>query len=185
MEQEHSINLFQRTTAYSPALSLIDRYLGMVRFFLLGGVILISAVTIGVYAYTKVTVKKLEQERTVLVTSLTGGMPKEVMLLALRARILSLKNILQYQVSIAPYIDTTLSLAQPPVLTSFAIADKNTVTISISLRSINEAIALFEKILMLHSERKIVSPVLTSLSVDKDGAITMGLMYSVVLIPSL
>lgn len=185
MEQEHSINLFQRTTAYSPALSLVDRYLRMVRFFLLGGVVLAGAVIIGVYAYTKVTVTQLEQKRTVLVTSLTGSMSKEVMLLALRARIQSLKNILQYQVSIAPYIDTTLLLAQPPVLTSFAIADKNTVSISVHLASISEAIALVGKILSLHAEHKITNPVLSSLSMDKDGTITMGLAYSVVLQPSL
>ena len=181
MESVHSINLFRRSVTYSPFLAVIDRYLVMIRYILLGAVVLVGAVTLSVYLYTSRGVARLTVERARLLASITQNKEKESMLMALRARINSLSKILKNQISIAPYIDTTLTLAHPPVLTSFSLGTGNTVQISLTIPTIDDAVTIVGAIITMNAEKKISNPILTSLALDKSGKVVMGLTYAVML----
>ncbi len=176
-----SINLFDTKASLTPGWQLVEQYLCVIRQYLLWSVLIVGLVFVALFGVISFRTNQLNAEQERLSQTIQNQNLKEGMLLALRARITALKNILTIQFSVAPYIDTTLLLARPPKLTSFSIGDKNTVQISVNLPDIQEAVSMMEEIVKLVDENKIRTPNLTSLTLDKDGAIVMGLSYSVIL----
>lgn len=185
MGQGKSINLFDTKASLSPTWQLVEKYLIVARQYLLGFVCIVGVVLVVVYGGIRFRTQQLDGEQTQLSQTIQSQSRKEGLLLALRARITALKRILEVQFSVAPYIDTTLLLARPPQLTSFSIGEKNTVQISVELPTIGEAVSLMETIVKLVEEQRIRTPNLTSLTVNKDGSIMMGITYSVILKPAL
>jgi hypothetical protein len=180
-----SINLFDTKASLSPGWQLVEKYLILARIYLLGFVCIGGALLVLTYGVVRVRTTQLDGQYTQLYKTIQGQSVKEGLLLALRARIASLKKILDVQFSLAPYIDTTLLIARPPELTSFSIGEKNTVQISVELPDIGQAISMMETVMILVEENKISLPNLTSLRVEKDGSIVMGITYSVLLPPAL
>jgi len=181
MVSEKSINLFDTKASLSPGWQLVEQYLRIIRQYLLWSVFIVGLILVVLFSVITFRTNQLEVEQKRLSQTIQNQNVKEGMLLALRARITSLKNILNTQFSVAPYIDTTLLLAWPPKLASFSIGEKNTVQISVNLSDIGEAVSMMEEIVKLVDENKIRTPHLTSLTIDKDGTIMMGLSYSVIL----
>ncbi len=178
---QRSINLFDTKASLTPGWQLVEQYLRIARQYMLWSVLIVGIVLVVLYGAIRFRSNQLEIEQKRLSQTIQHQNVKEGMLLALRARITSLNNILNTQFSVAPYIDTTLLLARPPKLTSFSIGDKNTVQISVNLSDIGEAVSMMEEIVKLVDENKIRTPNLTSLTLDKNGDIMMGLSYSVIL----
>ncbi len=185
MGQGKSINLFDTKASLSPTWQIIEKYLIVVRYYLLGFVCIVGVVLVVAYGVIRMRTSQLDVTEKQLFQTIQNQNMKEGMLLALRARITALKNILTVQFSVAPYIDTTLLLARPPQLTSFSIGEKNTVQISVELPTMSDAVSLMETIVKLVDENKIRIPNLTSLTVNKNGSIMMGITYSVILKPAL
>lgn len=185
MGQGKSINLFDTKASLSPGWQLVEKYLLLIRQYLLGFVLVVGIVLVVTYSVVRFRVMQLDIDQKQFSQTIQNQSVKEGLLLALRARITSLKKILDAQLSVAPYIDTTLLLARPPELTSFSIGEKNTVQISVDLPDIGQAVSMMEGVVKLVEENKIRTPNLTSLTVDKDGFIKMGITYSVLLKPAL
>lgn len=181
MAQEKSINLFDAKANLTPGWQLVEKYLIISRQYLLGFVLITGIILTVVYGIVRIRSVQLDAEQKQLSQTIQNQNVKEGLLLALRARITSLKKILDVQFSLAPYIDTTLLLARPPKLASFSIGEKNTVQISVNLPTIGEAVSMMETIMSLVNENKIRNPNLTSLTIDKDGVIVMSITYSVLL----
>jgi hypothetical protein len=180
-----SINLFDAKVSLTPIWQVIEKYLLISRQYLLGFVLIAGIALMATYGVVRFRITKLDADQKQLTQIIQTQKVKEGLLLALRARITSLKKILDVQFSVAPYIDTTLLLARPPELTSFSIGEKNTVQISVKLPTIEGAVSLMEMVVKLVNENRIRNPNLTSLSVDKEGLIMMGITYSVLLTPAL
>lgn len=176
-----SINLFDTKASLSPIWQVVEKYLLISRQYLLGFVLIAGIALMATYGVVRFRTTQLDADQKQLFQTIQDQQVKEGLLLALRARITSLKKILDVQFSVAPYIDTTLLLARPPELTSFSIGEKNTVQISVKLSTIGEAVSMMEVVVKLVNENRIRNPNLTSLSVDKAGSITMGITYSVLL----
>lgn len=176
-----SINLFDAKVSLTPIWQVVEKYLLISRQYLLGFVLIAGIALMATYGVVLFRVKQLDADQKQLTQIIQTQQVKEGLLLALRARITSLKKILDVQFSVAPYIDTTLLLARPPELTSFSIGEKNTVQISVKLPTIEGAVSLVERVVKLVNENRIRNPNLTSLSVDKEGSIMMGITYSVLL----
>jgi len=181
---QRSINLFDTKASLTPGWQMVEKYLLLTRKYLLGFVLIVGIVLVATYGVVRYRTTQLDTKQKQLSYTIQNQSVKEGLLLALRARITSLKNILDAQFSLAPYIDTTLLLARPPELMSFSIGEKNTVQISVDLPDISQAVSMMEKIVRLVEENKIRNPNLTSLAVDKDGSIKMGITYSVLLKPA-
>lgn len=180
-----SINLFDTKANLTPKWQLVEKYLLLIRQYLLGFTIIVGVVLVVLYGVIRYRSGQLDTDQKQLFQTIQNQSVKEGLLFALRARIASLKKILDVQFSVAPYIDTTLLLARPPQLASFSIGENNTVQISVEFSDIGQAVSMMETVVKLVNENKIKNPNLTSLAVDKDGGITMGLSYSVVLAPAL
>ena len=86
-----------------------------------------------------------------------------------------------YQISIAPYIDTTLLIASPPQLSAFSLGDENSIRIEVQSETVEQAISVVETVMRLTEEKKIKNPVVTSITLDKNGAVMLGFTYFVVL----
>lgn len=185
MSQGKSINLFDTKTSLPPSWQLVEKYLLVIRQYLLGFVCVVGIALVVAYGVVRYRLGQFDADQKQLSYTIQNQNVKEGLLLALRARITSLKKILEVQLSVAPYIDATLLLARPPKLTSFSIGEKNTVQISVELPDIGEAVSMMEVVVKLVEKNIIKNPNLTSLSVDKDGSIMMGITYSVLLKPAL
>lgn len=180
-----SINLFDTKTSLTPVWQMVEKYLLISRQFLLGFVLIAGCILVATYGVVRFRTTQLDAEQKQLTQTIQTQKVKEGLLLALRARISSLKKIMDVQFSVAPYIDTTLLLSRPPLLRSFTIGEKNTVQISVTLPNIGDAVSLMTNVVKLVNDNSIRNPNLTSLSVDKDGSVTLGLSYSVLLKPAL
>jgi hypothetical protein len=180
-----SINLFDTKANLTPAWQMVEKYLLLSRQYLLGAVLVSGVILMIIYGIVRFRSAQLDTDQRQLAQIIESQSVKEGLLLALRARISSLKKIMDVQFSVAPYIDTTLLLARPPLLRSFSIGEKNTVQISVSLPTISDAVSMMETIVKLVNENSIRNPNLTSLSIDKSGIVTMGISYAVLLKPAL
>jgi|GEM_PF-1966387 len=185
MGQRKSINLFDTKASLTPFWQLVEKSLIFLKRFLLLAVFVTGLVLVTSYVVINMRKTQLDIEQKQLSQAIQNQSVKEGLLLALRARIASLKRILDAQISLSPYIDTTLLIARPPTLGSFSIGSKNTVTISIVLPNIQDAVAMMENIVMLVNLNKIKNPILTSFTMDKDGIVKLGIAYSVILGPAL
>ncbi len=179
--EKNPINLFQSQVSYSPVLSMAERYLRTARYILLFILMGVGVATLSVFFVLRLQQQSLDTQRKTLFASVSENMTKEAMLLALRSRVTSLKKIMLFQVSIAPYIDTTLLIAAPPRLTSFSLGDGNSVHIAIETKTLEEAITIVKTVLRLTNENKIKNSTITSIILNKDGTVTMGFMYITVL----
>ena len=185
MGQEKSINLFDTKASLTPVWQTVEKYLLVIRQYLLGFVLAIGIVLVVTYGVIRIRTMQLDTDQKQLSQTIQNQSAKEGQLVILRARITSLKKILDAQLSVAPYIDTTLLLARPPSLTSFSIGELNTVQISVAFPAVDQAVSMMEAVVRLVEENKIRNPNLTSLTVGKDGSIMMGITYSVLLKPAL
>ncbi len=179
--EDNAINLFQNKVTYSPKLTVIERYLRIARSLFLFGVLGVSVLTLVVYGVFQFQQRSLEKKRQTLYEAVKQEVTKEAMLIALRARVSSLKKIMMYQISIAPYIDTTLLIASPPQLSAFSLGDENSIRIEVQSETVEQAISVVETVMRLTEEKKIKNPVVTSITLDKNGAVMLGFTYFVVL----
>lgn len=179
--ENNAINLFQSQNTYSPKLAAIERYLRTVRYVLLFGVLGIGVLTLITFAIFQFQQRSLETKRQALYEVVKQEVTKEAMLIALRARVSALKKIMMFQISIAPYIDTTLLIASPPQLSAFSLGDGNSISIEVQAENVERAISVVQTVMKLTTENKIKNPMVTSISLDKNGTVLLGFTYSVVL----
>lgn len=179
--EKRPINLFQNQMTFSPKLTVLERYLRMARNVFLYGIFGLGILTLAVYGIFFFQQRSLNTERQALYDEVKQEVTKEAMLLALRARISSLKKIMTYQISIAPYIDTALLIAAPPKLSSFSLGDANSVRITVEARNVDDAVTVVSSVISLANDRKIKNPTLTSVNLNKDATLTLGFSYITIL----
>ena len=179
--ENNPINLFQSQGVVSPKLAVFERYLRAIRTFLLVIVVGIGAMTLIVYSIFFFQRRTLDGQRQELFAIVKENVVKEALLLTLRARVSSLKNIMTYQISIAPYIDTTLLIAAPPRLSSFSLGDGNSIHIGVETQNVEDAVSVIQTVMQLTNENKIKNPTITSIFLNKDATVTLGFTYTVIL----
>ncbi|MFZ2024962.1 MAG: hypothetical protein WAV51_01590 [Microgenomates group bacterium] len=179
--ESNSINLFQNQVVYSPKLALIERFLRTARYIFLSFVFGVGIITLIVYFVFQLQHQSLDTKREELYTIVKNDVTKEALLLSLRSRVSALKKIMTYQISIAPYIDTTLLIAVPPRLTSFSLGEANSIHIGVEAATVEEAITVMETVIQLTNDNKIKNPTVTSILLNKDATVTLGFTYTVVL----
>ena len=179
--ENNPINLFQSQAIVSPKLAILERYLRGARTFLLFIVAGIGAITLIVFVIFSLQRKALDGQRQELFAIVKENVVKEALLLTLRARVASLKKIMTYQISIAPYIDTTLLIATPPSLSSFSLGDGNSIHIGVEAQNVEDAISVMQTVMQLTNDNKIKNPTVTSILLNKDATVSLGFTYTVIL----
>lgn len=179
--EKNPINLFQTQVVFSPKLLVIERYLRTARYVLLSLIFGIGLVTLIVYGIFSLQQTSLDGKRQALYAAVKQEVVKEGMLLALRSRVQALKKIMTYQISIAPYIDTTLLIAAPPRLSSFSLGEANSIHIGVNTQNVDEAITIISTVMQLTNENKIKNPLLTSILLNKDATVALEFTYTVIL----
>lgn len=175
-----NINLFQTKTQYQPVLIKIEQYvrivaIGVLTILFSGG--LIVGASFFIFGSQRDATKR---DRDALLVRLKNEVGKESMVTMIRGRIKSIDAILKSQISYAPVIDTTIKLAQSFPITSFAMGEKNSVTLTVNVTTLDEAMAVLSTLMTMEQRKEIVSPILQTFSMDPNK-IQIGLMYTVVL----
>lgn len=175
------INLLQTKSDFHPVLNILERYVPVIAVGLVS-LAAVAGVLLGL-AFFLLTGQRdaLGNERKQLVTQIEGDVKKESLLLLVRSRLSTLSTIIETQRSFVPYIDSTLSIVKSYTLTSFALGQNNTVNVTITVWSLQDAIDVLSTVMALEKNHTITNPVLTSCTIDGDGKIELGLSYTVVL----
>lgn len=181
MPKASSINLFQTKANLPPSFLLWDKYLRTAAYIGMGLLIGGGFIVWGLFVVIGMQRQVLEERRAAATDYIKSNVVKEGMILALRQRIKVVSRIMEQQVSLAPYINTTLLVAQPPKLASFTMGDQGSVNISIRAADGYEAQLYVKTLIDLVGERKVKNPILTSLVVEKDGSYLMSFSYGVIL----
>jgi len=174
-----NINLFQ-TKTLQPILTLIERYARTTAIILLS-IVFSGGLIVGIaYIVFGQQRDSMERKKQQLLTQVKSNVAKESMVILIRNRISVIDSIMGTQISYAPFITTTMKVIQSFPLTSFSMGDKNSMTISFKVFSIEEAMGIFTTVLDMEKRKEITNPVLQSFTLNEKG-IQIGLSYIVVL----
>jgi hypothetical protein len=174
------INLLQTKTESQSMIGLVGRYIrivsvGIVSTVLIAGFLLgltwylMSAKRDGLLAEKKQVMAQIEQDKQ-----------KESLLMLVRDRLTSIGSIIDTQKSFAPYIDTTLTILKSYTLSSFGLGEKNTVNVTITVRSLDDAMEVLTTIMGMEANHMINHPILKTFMME-GGKIQLGLAYTVVI----
>lgn len=175
-----NINLFQTKTKFQPFLVTLEQYIRISSIILLSIVFSVGILVGLAFLMFGQQRDRMELEKQQLLTEIKNNTAKESLLLMVRKRIEGIDAVLATQQSLAPFIDTTMSVIQSFTLTSFSMGEKNTVHISVKVDSLEEAMSVLTMLLQMEQKKEIVYPILESLSLDPTK-IQIGLTYTVVL----
>lgn len=182
MEEQHqTINLFQAKSDFSPLFSNVQRY---TKIFGIACVLIILASGVGIAFFSNVISgrqESLKKEQETLEKEIENQTEKERMIEDIRARLHAISVINKLKESPVPFIDTLLIISPDAKnISSFLINDKSSVTISIKVTSMDEAMEMTEHLMMLAEQKKIRNPELNSMTMDVDGNIQMNVTYQVI-----
>lgn len=126
------------------------------------------------YFVSKFQVDNYVNTKNQLLADIASQQQKEALLVSVRQRIGLVSKIFPTQLPWDEAISTVLSVAQPPELTTLTVDDKQRIQMVIKLNSVDEAVGAVAKIMQLTSEKKIRSPQLTSLILNKDASVELS-----------
>lgn len=174
-----SINLFSTRASIPLWIVSLDPYIVLIRVLCVSLVIaaaILYGVALGFISIQEASVASAKEKAIAQITSLKT---KEMKYMIVKERLPIVESILKTQKSLAPYIDTAMAIAAPPLLRSISPGEKQQVSLQIQLPSIEDGVPLLEKIIGLANENAIRSPSLSTVSVSAEGIITVGVSYTV------
>jgi len=175
-----TINLLQTKTTFQPVLALIERYARVASIILLV-VVVSGSILVGSAFFIFGQQKNiLELEKQQLLTRIKENVRKESLMFIIRNRLNTVDRIMATQKSYAPFVDTTIEVIQSFPLTSFSMGEKNSVSISVTVSTLADAVYVVKKLMDMDGQKKITSPMLNSFSLES-AKIQLGLSYIVVL----
>ncbi|KKT46583.1 MAG: hypothetical protein UW37_C0021G0008 [Candidatus Gottesmanbacteria bacterium GW2011_GWA2_44_17] len=175
-----NINLFQTKTTLQPFFGSIEEYIRIASIIVL--TIVFSGTVMAGIAFLVFGQKKdsMEKEKQQLIQQVKDNVAKESLLVMVRKRLVSVDTIMGTQVSFAPFITTTMKIIQSFPLSSFSMGQKNSVSISVHVATLEEAVAVLSTLMEMEQQKEIGNPVLQSFSMD-GNKIQIGLSYTVIL----
>lgn len=175
------INLFQTKTQLSPALAEAEQYVRIIALALLA-VLCAGGIVIGsLFIFFEKQKNTLEGERRQALGTIEGYINKETMLVVIHERLNFIDRVFATQQSFAPFIDTTIKIIGTRPLTSFSLGEQNTVSIALSLSSMNEAVTIISGIMGLESSGLIKNTIIDFLTLDENETVKLGVSYKVIL----
>ncbi len=181
MASTPGINLFQTQTEVHPVVQFVMPYVRNISTVSLIVFLMIGTSILTIRLFVQNELKSVASQTNEILTRVNADAVKEGILLDLHHRITLVSNIRKVQVSFAPHLDATLSIARPPRLTSFSLGDNNqTVRITVKVSSLKEASDVVDSVMHLLTQKKIRSPLITGFAIDKNGLIAVGLSYDVI-----
>ena len=149
------------------SISYIVLIVTLVTGFLLGGS----------YILVRQRFSSLENTRKKLISQLNAQSTKESMFIALKDRIAILDKVFVMLRPLATTLDTTTSIAAPPLLTSLTYEDQGRMVVMVRTPSIDEALTVVGAVSTLAADQQLRVPQLQSLSMDKDGSIRLSVSF--------
>jgi hypothetical protein len=114
---------------------------------------------------------RLERKRLALSRLINIQAKKQILLLSLQERIPIIEKVFDSQYSWDKVIDNIIEIISPPFLKRFSIEEDSTVHIMAHVNSLEELESIVVRTVKQAEEKKIRSPVINSLVVEKDGKI--------------
>jgi hypothetical protein len=175
-----NINLFQTKTTFQPILAMAEKYAKLASTILLS-VVFVSGilVTVAFFVFGRQRDAYI-LERDQLLVQIKKEVSKESLFIMIRNRLISIDAIMNSQISYAPFIDTTIKIIQSFPLTSFTLGEKNSVSITVKVSTLEEATNVLSTILDMERKKEITFPLLQSFSMNEDK-IQIGLSFIVVI----
>lgn len=181
MATVNSINLFQSKSSRPAEFEKIEKYLLYIRYGILGCVVLAGSISGLLYFLFRGRVADLKSQKQEAIAYIEQNVVKEGRLTALHKEIERVGKIIKTQHPWVALIDTTLAIAKPPVLTHMSISGQETVQITVKVSEIPDALTVIHHMKDYLDMKKIRDPVITSLTLDKEGFFVIGFSYDVIM----
>ena len=175
------INLLQTKSDFNPLFALVKRYIVWVSMGMIG-IVLVSGIGISLaffYLQSQRETFLVTEKR--LSTEIESQSVKEALLTGVASRLTAIEKILAEQHSYVPYIDTTLKIIKTYTLSSFALGENHSMSIGITVSTLEEAVDVFTTVMSMEHMHMIHSPILESFSMKESGIFDIKISYIVIL----
>lgn len=117
-------------------------------------------------------VQRLQDEKSVLVSSIASQGQKEAVFVAVQSRTAVVEKVLAQTASWAQVIDMIRGIAVNGTLNTVQVDEKR-VTLSADMPSLESTIAMVREVRALVHEGRVTQPVLESLQLNEDGSVAV------------
>lgn len=177
MANQRNINLLRSSVSISPDVLEWERRLRLLSVIALFFVIGIG-VTIGVLFGTVSSQKQsLEARKSRLLQQISVQSKKEALITNMKHRLGLLDRILATSRAWEPVLVSILEVAGAPKLQSLSISDKQIVSLMLIPDTLEDTKTMVDTIVRLSSDKKMRSPMLEALQIDRDGKIQAAVSF--------
>lgn len=139
---------------------------------------LASGVFAGVaYVAAQLRMNAIENERSVLLRRISLQARKEALLLSLKDRVPSLEKTVNSQYDWKVILGAVSRIAQPPQLKSLSIDEKDTLTLGLTVDSLEEIEQMTNAVKVLARDKQIKDPVIESLQTVESNKIELNIRF--------
>lgn len=117
-------------------------------------------------------------QRQLFMTAIEGELPKEGLYLSLKDRIAIVSHIIEQQRSWLGVLDMIDRVTATGARTSFAVNEKDEVSLSITNETLEETFGVVDRILAEVTAKTMANPILESVQYQEDGTVRVSLTFT-------
>lgn len=175
---DQSINLLRVHSVLSSEESALLSRLRVFSIVVTVLVLLIGTFVGTAFLAAKLRLNSVTDEKSNALKLLAFNSKKEALLLGLKSKIPLVNTAIRSQYPWDRIMETVSLVASPPILQSLTIDTTNTLTLMVSVGSLEEMNDLVGRTEELVQQKRIKNPRLGSLSTEKDGRINTSVLFT-------
>lgn len=174
------INLIRPTSPISERFGGLEKRL-RTSSIAAAAILLILGVLVGAsYAVLSLQMRRLNDEKTQLLTRIAGESEKEALLIAVQSRATVVKKVRAQTTPLGSTLEMAQQIAQGGFITDANMTEQGRFTMVVHVASLDDAVVLVRTIGTLVSEGRIRSPILESFQLDELGEVQLNISFFVV-----
>lgn len=179
MANQQGINLLKQRESLSPVFAELVSHIRLVAVIMTSVLLLFGVSTGLAWTYVSAQSNRLTREKETLSKEILTNRSKLDLLVRIKERVGFIDEIMKSHVPWVSYLETALSIAVPPTLTSLSFnGQKGETMLSVQLASLDEALALTQTIQSIYASGTIRMPKIESFQVEESGGVTMSIAYT-------
>ncbi len=174
------INLIRPTSPLSERFGGLEKKLRSASIAA-AAILLVLGVLVGAsYAALSLQMRRLNDEKTQLLTRIAGESKKEALLVAVQSRVAVVEKVRAQTTPWGDALDVAQQIAQVGFITDANVAEQGRFTMVVHVSSLDDAVVLVRTIGTLVSQGRIRSPILESFQLDELGEVQLSVSFFVV-----
>lgn len=171
------INLIKTATEFSGEFMVLQERLRLGSVIATGALLLVGLILGGMYFFLQTRLTTLKAQESTLTSTLTKSSVKEGLYLSFKDRVSIVSKVMKLQMPHAGVLNSLRTIAPAGALSAFSVDEKNTVTTSITVSSVEDLGTFVANILKVAKSGGIKNPILEGVTLEKGGTFKMTLSF--------